>query len=131
MHCNKAIYSHKSTLEIVQCTTIVVNSVYVTSLLLFLDRHLGQSMSHIKEVASSSQWSIKALKLPTNIREVASSSQWSTKALTHPTNNREVEVTKAECCVALRRLCLGRKVAIENTKKTTAYGQSFVSPKHH
>lgn len=36
---------------------------------------------------------------------------------------RELMVTKAKCCVALHRVCLSQKAALENTAKTTLDGQ--------
>ena len=43
------------------------------------------------------------------------------KALTHRTKVKELALTKADRCVALRRL--GQKVALKHTAKTTADGQ--------
>ena len=42
------------------------------------------------------------------------------KALTHQTDVKELAATKVDCSVASRRLCLGQKVALEHTAKTTA-----------
>ena len=45
------------------------------------------------------------------------------RVLTQQADDKELVVTKADCSIASRRLCIGQKVALEQTAKATVDGQ--------